>query len=228
MKAEKELTQHFIVADPVFSKQKNKYRLDLQIVFKRRQTTEAMMTFFPSLLLITISYSTSFFRLPNFFNTAITVNLTVMLTTTTLLISVVKKLAPTSYIKWIEAWLIFAQLIPFTHVILITCIERVKEMKEKEKAEEKEKRKEEDPQMERSKEHIWLDVANKLVKVKLFPRTLQLGFVQVHPLVPAQEKAPEKTHVDYGNILSLIGKFTLTNISVFISLFQKQKQFLLW
>ena len=91
-----------------------------------------------------------------------------------------------------------------------------------------EKRDKEESQMERSKEHIWLDVANKLVKVKLFPRTLQLGFVQVHPLVPAQEKAPEKTHVDYGNILSLIGKFTLTNISVFISLFQKQKQFLLW
>ena len=54
-----------------------------------------MMTFFPSILLIAISYSTSFFRLPNFFNTAITVNLSVMLTLTNLLISVVKKLAET-------------------------------------------------------------------------------------------------------------------------------------
>ena len=95
----------------------------MQIIFKRRLTNEAVMTWLPSLLLITISWATSFFKLPNFFNTAITVNLTVMLTTTTLLISVVKKLAQTSYIKWIEAWLIFAQLIPFTQVILITLIE---------------------------------------------------------------------------------------------------------
>ena len=48
--------------------------------------------------------------------TAITVNLTVMLTVTTLLISVVKKLAQTSYVKWLESWLIFAQLVPFTQV----------------------------------------------------------------------------------------------------------------
>ena len=87
------------------------------VVFKRRLTNVALMTFLPSMLLIAISYSTSYFRLPNFFNTAITVNLTVMLTTTTLLISVVTRLAQTSYIKWIEYWLIFAQLVPFVQVI---------------------------------------------------------------------------------------------------------------
>ena len=107
------------------------------------------MTFFPSLLLIAISNATSFFRLPNFFNTAITVNLTVMLTVTTLLISVVNKLALTSYVKLMEGWLIFAQLVPFiqvfsdhnitykstcsphdpplTQVILITCHEHWRE-----------------------------------------------------------------------------------------------------
>ena len=79
---------------------------------------ESIMTFLPSLLLITISNATSYFKLPNFFNTAITVNLTVMLTVTTLLISVVKKLAQTSYVKWLEGWLIFAQLVPFTQVII--------------------------------------------------------------------------------------------------------------
>ena len=124
-----------------------------------------MMTFSPSLLLIIISYATSYFRLPNFFNTAITVNLTVMLTITTLLISVVKKLAKTSYIKWIEAWLIFAMLIPFILVILITAIDFLKEeqIKEEKKAKEREK----DPALERSKEHVWLDVANNIVKVKV-------------------------------------------------------------
>ena len=121
------------------------------------------MTFFPSFLLITISYATSYFRLPNFFNTAITVNLTVMLTTTTLLISVVKKLAKTSYIKWIEAWLIFAMLIPFTQVILITCIEWLRDKNKNGDTNANDKK--EEAGYKRSKEHVWLDVANKVVKV---------------------------------------------------------------
>ena len=164
METEKELTQYFITSYPKSPtlKQNNRNEVSLEIVFKRHLTNEAMMTFFPSLLLITISYATSFFKLPNFFNTAITVNLTVMLTTTTLLISVVKKLAQTSYIKWIEWWLIFAMLIPFTQVILITGMEWSKEVEKREDCEEEE----DEPEMVRSKEHMWLDVSNKLVKVK--------------------------------------------------------------
>ena len=37
-------------------------------------TIQALMTFLPSFLMISISYATSFFRLPSFFNTAITVS----------------------------------------------------------------------------------------------------------------------------------------------------------
>ena len=46
-----------------------------------------------------------------------------MLTMTTLLISVLTKLPPTPYIKWIEHWLIFAQLVPLVQVVLITSIQ---------------------------------------------------------------------------------------------------------
>ena len=94
----KELTEYFITDNPkspTLHMNKDRTEIQMKLIFKRRLTNEAVMTFFPSLLLIIISYATSYFRLPNFFNTAITVNLTVMLTTTTLLISVVKKL-PTS------------------------------------------------------------------------------------------------------------------------------------
>ena len=169
MEASRELTEYFITEKPKSPTltQANQDTVSLKIIFKRKLTNEAVMTFFPSLLLITISYTTSFFRLPNFFNTAITVNLTVMLTTTTLLISVVKKLAPTSYIKWIEAWLIFAQLIPFTQVILITCIERLKDAKsmtEVAKVAEESRDEEEEIQV-RSKDPIWLDVGQRLIKV---------------------------------------------------------------
>ena len=46
-----------------------------------------------------------------------------MLTVTTLLISVLKKLPPTSYIKWIEYWLIFALMVPFSQAVLLTAIQ---------------------------------------------------------------------------------------------------------
>ena len=162
MEAEKELTEYFITDNPVSPtiNLNDNDGVDMKIIFKRRLTNEAMMTFFPSLLLIIISYATSFFKLPNFFNTAITVNLTVMLTITTLLISVVKKLANTSYIKWIKWWLIFAMLIPFTQVILITGSEWSKEGQKKQMNE-----KEEELTMTRSKEPIWLDVNHKRIKV---------------------------------------------------------------
>ena len=187
IETDKELTEYFITDDPkspTIHKNNETDGIDLKLIFKRRLTNEAVMTFFPSLLLIIISYATSYFRLPNFFNTAITVNLTVMLTITTLLISVVKKLAKTSYIKWIEAWLIFAMLIPFTLVILITAIDLLQE--EQVKEERKTKEREKDPALERSKEHVWLDVANNIVKVKLlqnyhggkinvFERALKIG-----------------------------------------------------
>ena len=115
--AGRELTEYFIIdSSPSMSVEENGTVILFNVVFKRRLTNVALMTFLPSMLLIAISYSTSYFRLPNFFNTAITVNLTVMLTTTNLLISVTTKLAQTSYIKWMEAWLIFAQLVPFIQV----------------------------------------------------------------------------------------------------------------
>ena len=140
--------------------------IHLEIVFKRRLTNEAVMTFLPSLLLISLSYSTSFFRLPTFFNTAITVNLSVMLTLTTLLISVVKKLAQTSYIKWIEYWLIFAQLIPFIQVILITGLESQKEEKD-------------DKKQKVATEESSISIGGQLIKVK---KKICLKLFQVQPL----------------------------------------------
>ena len=181
LETSKELTEYFITHDP----KSPTLILDrtggvaFQIIFKRRLTNEAVMTFFPSLLLITIAYTTSFFKLPNFFNTAITVNLTVMLTITTLLISAVSKLAQTSYIKWIEAWLIFAQLIPFTQVILITLIEwsRSEETSRHNGSKHnKDMEDESESEIKRSKNPCWLDINNKLIKVTFSYQNRFLNF----------------------------------------------------
>ena len=129
--AERNFADFYLTEDPSFS-EKDPYEntVQMKITFKRTLSIEAINTFLPSLLLIILSYITVFFKLPKFFNTAITVNLSVMLTITTLLISVLNKLPTTSYIKWIEFWLIFAQLVPFTKALLITVIQWMMEKEE--------------------------------------------------------------------------------------------------
>ena len=59
--------------------------LKMEIVFKRRLINELLTTYLPSFLLLFISYATTFFK-PFYFEAAVTVNLTVMLVTTTLFI----------------------------------------------------------------------------------------------------------------------------------------------
>ena len=57
----------------------------MEIVFKRRLTNELMTTYFPSLLLLMMSYATTFFK-PFYFEAAVTVNLSILLVTTTLFV----------------------------------------------------------------------------------------------------------------------------------------------
>ena len=89
----------------------------MDVVFKRRITNEVLTTYLPSILLILITYATTFFK-PYYFEAALTVNLTIMLVMTTIFISVMEKLPPTAYVKMVDIWLIFGQLIPFMEVCL--------------------------------------------------------------------------------------------------------------
>ena len=108
----------------------------MEIVFKRRPANELLTTYLPSLLLLCITYATTYFK-SFYFEAALTVNLTVMLVQTTLFIrkarlvenydklcfSVMEKLPPTSYVRLVDIWLICTQLIPFIEVVLITLME---------------------------------------------------------------------------------------------------------
>ena len=57
----------------------------MEISFKRRLTNELLTTYLPSLLLLGITYATTYFK-PFYFEAALTVNLTVLLVITTLFI----------------------------------------------------------------------------------------------------------------------------------------------
>ena len=91
--------------------------IQMKITMKRKIMSEMMTTYFPSLLLMMITYATTFFK-PFFFEAALSVNLTNMLVMTTIFISVMEKLPLTSYPKMIDYWLIFCQLVPFIEVTL--------------------------------------------------------------------------------------------------------------
>ena len=91
-----------------------------------------MTTYFPSFLLMMITYATTFFK-PFFFEAALSVNLTTMLVMTTIFISKMEGLPPTSDIKMIDYWLILCQLVPFAQVVLLTAMEFLRDEEQEEK-----------------------------------------------------------------------------------------------
>merc|ERR1719490_637752 len=91
-----------------------------------------MTTYLPTTLLLLIAYSTTFFK-PCFFEAALSVNLTTMLVMTTIFISKMEGLPPTSATKMIDYWLILCQLVPFAQVVLLTAIEFLREEEQEEK-----------------------------------------------------------------------------------------------
>ena len=107
--------------------------ISMAIVMKRKITSEMMTTYFPSLLLIAITFATTFFK-PFFFEAALSVNLTTMLVMTTIFISKMESLPATSDIRMIDVWLILCQLLPFIEVVLLTAKEYFREDENMEKA----------------------------------------------------------------------------------------------
>merc|ERR1712083_708452 len=106
--------------------------ITMKLVMKRKITSEMMTTYFPTILLTAITFATTFFK-PFFFEAALTVNLTTMLVMTTIFISKMEGLPPTSDIKMIDIWLVLCQMVPFVEVVLLTAMEYLREEEQEEK-----------------------------------------------------------------------------------------------
>ena len=115
------ITDHFLV-----NATNPEEGIRMTITLKRKIMSEMMTTYFPSLLLMMITYATTFFK-PFFFEAALSVNLTTMLVMTTIFISKMEGLPPTSDTKMIDYWLILCQLVPFAQVVLLTVKENLRE-----------------------------------------------------------------------------------------------------
>ena len=77
----------------------------MEITLKQRIVNELLTTYLPSVLLILITYTTTFFK-PYYFEAAMTANLTTMLVMTTIFLAVMDKLPSTAYVKFVDIWLI--------------------------------------------------------------------------------------------------------------------------
>ena len=104
--------------------------MELKIVFKRVIMNEILTTYLPTILLMAITYATTFFK-AEYFEANLAVNLSVMLSMTTLFVSVMEKLPRTSYVRMVDIWLIYGQLLPFIQVVLVTYIEAYRQEKAK-------------------------------------------------------------------------------------------------
>ena len=124
LKSQTELTQYVITKWSLESDLKGGVRM--VVVFKRRIINDLLTTYLPSFLLILTTYATTFFK-PFYFEAAVTVNLTTMLVMTTIFTSVMDKLPPTAYVKMVDIWLIFGQLIPFIETVLLTAMEYLRD-----------------------------------------------------------------------------------------------------
>ena len=124
MKSKKELTMYIITGYSIKYKNDSNHKegISMQITLKRRIVNELLTTYLPSVLLILITYATTFFK-PYYFEAAMTGNLTTMLVMTTIFVAVMDKLPSTAYVKFVDIWLIFGQLVPFVEVCLLTAVE---------------------------------------------------------------------------------------------------------
>ena len=126
MQQSKEMTLFTIIDYQLVNMTYPSAGLQMKLRMKRKIMSEMMTTFFPSFLLMMITYATTFFK-PFLFEAALSVNLTTMLVMTTIFISKMEGLPPTSATKMIDYWLILCQLVPFAQVVLLTAMEYLRE-----------------------------------------------------------------------------------------------------
>ena len=115
----------FTITNLTLTKEENANLVYMALRLKRKIAMELATTYFPTILLLLITFVTTFFD-KDLFGDAIAVNLTIMLVMTTIFTSKIEELPPTSDMKMIDIWLIFCLVVPFLEVILRTAIECMK------------------------------------------------------------------------------------------------------
>ena len=170
MKQPEDMTLFTITSSALVNASLTERGTKLKITLRRKIMSEMMTTYFPSLILMLITFATTFFK-PYFFEAALSVNLTTMLVMTTIFISKMEGLPPTSATKMIDYWLILCQLVPFAQVVLLTAMEYLREEESEDCVELKDVK---DPKSEQEEEPELKDALKPSVK-----KTVSLALVSI-------------------------------------------------
>ena len=94
----------FTITNLDLIRKENDNMVYMSLKLKRKIVMEILTTFLPTILLLLITFTTTFFN-KDLFGDALGVNLTIMLVMTTIFTSKIEELPPTSDTKMIDLWL---------------------------------------------------------------------------------------------------------------------------
>ena len=122
-----DLTQYFIKKKTFSDKtEANGMKIVFVDIYLGRRLLSIILTVFaPTVILNIVGHSSNYFK-EFFFEAVISLNVTVMLVLTTMLISVSENLPKTAYIKMIDIWLLFNLIKPFNDILVTTYIDFLK------------------------------------------------------------------------------------------------------
>ena len=123
LKRNKDLMQYMIIKYEMKALQSSNIMLSLTL--GRKVLSQMLTIYLPSALIIVVVYSTNFLK-QFFFEAIVSVNLTAMLVLTTIFLGVSGDLPTTSYVKYVEVWLLFCLFIPFIYVLLHIYIDSLR------------------------------------------------------------------------------------------------------
>ena len=127
-----DLAQYFLKEKRQGDKEnKNQRFVEIELIFGRRLLSLILTIFLPTILMNIIGHCSNYFK-PFFFESVISLNVTVMLVLTTMFLSVSNNLPKTAYVKMIDVWLMFNLFKPFLDIIIQTYIETLRVDEERE------------------------------------------------------------------------------------------------
>ena len=97
----------------------------ISMTLGRKILSQILTIYLPSSIIIVVVYSTNFLK-QFFFEAIVSVNLTAMLVLTTIFLGVSGELPTTSYVKYVEIWLLFCLFVPFIYVLLHIFIDNLR------------------------------------------------------------------------------------------------------
>ena len=119
----KELMQYIIIKYEMINNKNS--TVELSVTLGRKVLSQMLTIYLPSALIIVVVYSTNFLK-QFFFEAIVSVNLTAMLVLTTIFLGVSGDLPTTSYVKYVEIWLLFCLFVPFVYVLLHIYIDSLR------------------------------------------------------------------------------------------------------